>query len=153
MSLFADILDVHTDWLTKKKYDQANLGLTGTSEDMLNRLEDSFCRAVCDNFWARKSLEFEVPISGRFGRHGVDRIDLVFRYRYDPKRIKLDLISLRASMGEANCTRLIIGNSRHLLPSSPEIYQELQLKKLSLDEPAALSSQQSLMMHSQHRTH
>jgi hypothetical protein len=136
MSLFADILDVHTQWLTRKGYDQSGLGLTGTSDDPLNRLEDVFKEVVCANFWARKPLEFELDVTGHFGRHNKEHASLHFRYRYDPNRVKLHLLSLRAELGDQSRTWLITGDRQHLLPGSQQVFQLLKEQQATAMEPS-----------------
>ena len=129
MSLFADILDVHTEWLTRKGYDQQSLGLTGTPNDPLNRLEDAFKEIVTQNFWARKPLEFDLPITGKFGRHSQEKVEFHFHYRYDPNRVKLNLLSLRAELGSQNQTWLITGDRQHLLPDSQTVFEQLKRQR------------------------
>jgi len=127
MSLFADILDVHTDWLTRKGYDQQGLGLSGTTKDLLNDLEEALFNTVCDkkNFWARKPLDIELAITGCFGRHLQDRINFRFHYVYHPKRPKLNLLSLQGELNGQSHTWLITGDRQHLLPRSEHAYQQL----------------------------
>jgi hypothetical protein len=134
MSLFADILDVHTEWLTRKGYDQQALGLTGTPNDPLNRLEDAFKEIVTQNFWARKPLEFELDTTGRFGRHQQERVEFRFHYRYDPNRVKLNLLSLRAELGDQSQTWLITGDRQHLLPDSQLAFEQLK-RQLTMTDP------------------
>ena len=130
MSLFADILDVHTDWLARKGFDQQGLGLTGTNEDLLNRLEDALFNTVCDkkNFWARKPLDINLKIAGHLGRYKQELVNFHFHYVYYPKRPKLNLLSLQAEWKGISDTWLITGDRQHLLPSSEHAYQQLYYK-------------------------
>jgi hypothetical protein len=123
MSLFANILDVHTDWLTHKGYDQSGLGLTGTSYDLLNSLEDKFAEVIKSNIWARKPLKFPLDIAGNFGRG--EQVKFKFHYFYDPNTIRLELLALRAQNKDQTQTWLITGNRQHLLPRSDHAYQQL----------------------------
>jgi hypothetical protein len=131
MSLFANILDVHTDWLTQKGYDMRSLGLTRSQDDPLNRLEDAFKAVVCENFWARKPLDFHQLFTGRFGRHGQEKVEFHFHYRYDPNRIQLNLLSLQAELDGQRQTWLITGDRRHLLPVSQTVFEELKKQAMT----------------------
>ena len=130
MSLFADILDVHTAWLTRKGFDQQGLGLTGTREDLLNKLEDALFNTVCDkkNFWARKPLDIDLKITGRLGPLNNELVNFHFHYVYYPKRPKLNLLALQAEWKGITNTWLITGDRQHLLPTSEHAYKELYYK-------------------------
>ena len=130
MSLFADILDVHTDWLTRKGFDQQGLGLTGTNEDLLNRLEDALFNTVCDkkNFWARKPLDIDLDITGHLGLLNKELVNFHFHYVYYPKRPKLNLLALQAEWKGITNTWLITGDRQHLLPTSEHAFKELYYK-------------------------
>lgn len=130
MSLFADILDVHTNWLTRKGFDQQGLGLTGTNQDLLNNLEDALFHTVCDkkNFWARKPLDIDLKITGHFGRLNKELVNFHFHYVYYPKRPKLNLLALQAEWKGITNTWLITGDRQHLLPTSEHAYNELYYK-------------------------
>jgi hypothetical protein len=127
MSLFADILDVHTDWLSRKGFDQQGLGLIGTNEDLLNRLEDALFNTICDKkkFWARKPLDINLNITGHFGPHQQELINFHFHYVYYPKRPKLNLLSFQAEWKGITETWLITDNRQHLLPRSEQAYHQL----------------------------
>jgi hypothetical protein len=129
MNIFADILDVHTDWLSRKGFDQQGLGLTGTNEDLLNRLEDALFNTVSDkkNFWARKPLDIDLKITGHLGRNKKELVNFHFHYVYYP-RPKLNLLSLQAEWKGITDTWLITGDRQHLLPSSEHAYQQLYYK-------------------------
>ena len=123
MSLFGNILDVHTDWLTHKGYDQQGLGLTGTPQDLINSLEETFADVVKKNIWARRPVEFKLEITGQFGRG--DNVQFNLHYSYDPNTICLNLLALRAHTKEQAQTWLITGNRQHLLPRSDQAYHQL----------------------------
>lgn len=133
MNIFADILDVHTQWLSRKGFDQQGLGLTGTNEDLLNRLEDALFNTVSDkkNFWARKPLDIDLKITGHLGRNKQELVNFHFHYVYYP-RPKLNLLSLQAEWKGITDTWLITGDRQHLLPSSEHAYQQLYYKANSL---------------------
>lgn len=130
MSLFADILDVHTNWLTRKGFDQQGLGLIGTNQDLLNSLEDALFQTVCDkkNFWARKPLDIDLKITGHLGRLDKELVNFHFHYVYYPKRPKLNLLALQAEWKGITNTWLITGDRQHLLPTAEHAYNELYYK-------------------------
>ena len=132
MSLFANILDVHTEWLAQKGYDRQSLGVTRSQDDLLNRLEDRFKVIVCENFWARKPLEFHLLVTGHFGRHGSEKVEFHFHYRYDPNHVKLNLLSLQAELDGQRQTWLITGDRRHLLPESQDVFEQLKQQAAAL---------------------
>jgi hypothetical protein len=133
MSLFSDILNVHNEWLSLKGYDRSTLALTRLQEDLPTLLRNGFETVVRENLWSAQSQEFSIPIAGHFGRHNQDNVDFVFGYRYDPKRIRLDLLTLRASMKDQVNTWLVT-NKPYLLPRSATAYEYLQQKLLNIVE-------------------
>jgi hypothetical protein len=140
MSLFSEILNVHNDSLALKGYDRQSLSLTRLQEDLPVLLRNQFETIIRENLWSAQPQKFSVSITGHFGRHNQDAVDFVFGYQYDPRRIRLDLQTLSASMkGQAHTW--LITNKTYLLPRSTTVYEQLEQKlqhtsvQPDLDEP------------------
>ena len=138
MSLFSEILNVHNEWLALKGYDRHSLALTRLQEDLPVLLRNRFETVIRENLWSTQPHAFGVSITGHFGRHNKDTVDFLFGYRYDPKRIRLDLQTLLASMNGQTGTWLV-ANKQYLLPRSTAAYEQLQQKLLLANAPSDLT--------------
>jgi hypothetical protein len=138
MSLFSEILNVHYEWLQQKGYDRHTLALSRLQEDPSFLLRNAFETVIRETLWSNQSHEFSISIPGHFGRHNQETVDFTFGYRYDPKRIRLDLQTLRVLMKDQVNTWLI--NSKpYLLPHSSAAFEQLYQKLLNASDRQELT--------------
>jgi len=124
-TLFMAILKEQQKNLFVKSYNETMINSFADSGKLAKQLQQAFYDAFIANVLEYKLAQFQVEITGYFERVK-DKVSFQFSYTYDPKKIALNLTSLKATMNDEFEIVYPIQThpSRGLLPAQ-KVYQEL----------------------------
>ena len=125
-TLFHRILVEHSDWLYQKGYHEYPPGQTLPNSHLTNQLQAEMQKAIIRLLWQEGNGHFNIKM-----KRG--KVEFVFLYEYDPFKIRLNLIQLKATLNKVNLEYPVENNSRWNLPPAEKVSQELiALKKKEL---------------------
>src|SRR6185437_9643975 len=127
-TLFYRILSEHIDWLYQKGYQEKPIGSNGSGSHLSNQLQVEMQKAIIRLMWHNGDGHFSTKMTRR-------KVEFQFLYDYDPVRIRINFLKLRATLNKVSLEFPIENNTRWNLPPADKVTQEL----LALKKKAFLS--------------
>lgn len=122
---FAAILTEHQHNLFIKNYSERMVNSRTEPGYYDKQLRAAFQEAIVSNLWEYSLAEFQLSMTGHFGRTK-DKVLFQFSYTYDPYNIRLNLVSLHATMNdEFEKIYPIKSHPSRDLPAAGTVHQEL----------------------------
>jgi hypothetical protein len=122
---FAAILTEHQHNFFIKNYSERMVNSRTVPGYYDKQLRAAFQEAIVSNLWEYSLAEFQLSMTGHFGRTK-DKVLFQFSYTYDPYNVRLDLISLQATINdEFEKTYPIKSHPSRDLPAAGTVHQEL----------------------------
>jgi hypothetical protein len=122
---FAGILTEHQHNLFIKNYSERMINSRAEPGYYLKQMQAAFQDVIVNNLWEYTIAAFQLEMTGHFGRTK-DKVLFQFSYTYDPYNIRLNLVSLQATMNDQfEKTYPIKSHPSRDLPASAKVHEEL----------------------------